>query len=133
MERSTEKKHILVLEDDSSISEILAWILTDAGYRVTSVTTVRDARRECEEALPDVVIADLLLPDGMGSELVEELGTRWGKSSPPTILMSAVPQVHRKAEASGASICLTKPFNLSELMDAVAHLNNSGSPELQPY
>jgi DNA-binding response OmpR family regulator len=132
MERTAARQHILVLEDDSSISELLTWILTDAGYEVTCVASLRDARAACAETIPDVIIADLLLPDGLGSDLVDELTTKLNGEAPKSIVMSAVPQARRHAAAAGANLCLTKPFDLTELLEAISGLNNSGSRELQP-
>lgn len=123
MERvAEEKQHVLVLEDDSSISELLNWILSDAGYRVTCVNTLRSARKACEESLPDVILADLLLPDGLGSELVYEITAKYNGSSPVSIVMSAVPQAGKHASAAGANLCLTKPFDVTELLDSISDL-----------
>lgn len=122
MQRAVTKQHILVLEDDSSISELLDWILSDAGYDVTCVGSLKSARRECSVSLPDVIIADLLLPDGLGSDLVYEIRTRHNGNSPVSIVMSAVPQAGHHARAAGANLCLTKPFDLTELLDAISDL-----------
>ncbi len=124
MGRQTEE-HILVVEDDSSIAELLTWILNDAGYSVTWVDSLREARRYCSKALPDVIIADLLLPDGLGSDLVHELTRTYNGSSPASIVMSAVPQAKQHADAAGASLCLTKPFDLTELLESISHLTSS--------
>lgn len=123
---------ILVLEDDRSISELLVWVLSEAGYHVTAATTVREAIRICGEHVPDVVVADLLLPDGMGSELLEELRARADGEGPPSIVMSALPHARRHARAAGARHCLSKPFDLTELLDTVSRLTRrrTGSLEL---
>jgi DNA-binding response OmpR family regulator len=133
MERIEIRKHILVLEDDTSIAELLHWVLTDAGYMVTCVDTLRAARRVCAQTKPDVIVADLLLPDGLGSDLVDELARTQNGRRPGSIIMSAVPQARRHAEAAGANICMTKPFDLSELLDAISGLSSSGARELQPH
>jgi DNA-binding response OmpR family regulator len=132
MERTAATHHILVLEDDSSISELLTWILSDAGYEVTCADNLREARRVCEHSTPDVIIADLLLPDGLGSDLVQEVHRERDGRGPASIVMSAVPQAQRHAEEAGAHLCLTKPFDLGELLDAISGLTGSGSRELQP-
>jgi DNA-binding response OmpR family regulator len=132
MECNTTQHHILVLEDDSSISELLSWILSDAGYQVTRVDTLQGARRACSQFRPDVIIADLLLPDGLGSDLVAEITSRQNGDSPPSIVMSAVPQARYHADAAGADLCLTKPFDLVELLDAISGFTECDSVELQP-
>lgn len=132
MELTAAKSHILVLEDDSSISELLTWILTDAGYVVTVARSLREARRVCARAMPDVIIADLLLPDGLGSDLVYEIKSKHNGSSPASIVLSAVPQAPQRAAAAGAHLCLSKPFDLTELLDSIAGLTGSESRVLQP-
>jgi DNA-binding response OmpR family regulator len=119
---------VLVLEDDASISELLNWILMDAGYQVTCVDNLQAARRECAQLMPDVIIADLLLPDGLGSDLVGEVNSASNGNSPISIVMSAVPQARRRAEAAGADLCLTKPFDLAELLESISEMIDSESP-----
>jgi DNA-binding response OmpR family regulator len=133
MERNAAQHHILVLEDDSSISELLTWILSDVGYRVTCVDSLREARRVVAEMKPDVVIADLLLPDGLGSDLVYDLKSKYNGDGPASIVMSAVPQARYHADAAGAHLCLTKPFDLNELLDVISGFTGSDSRELQPH
>lgn len=132
MERTAARQHVLVLEDDTSISELLTWILTDAGYAVTCVASLREARRACSESIPDVVIADLLLPDGLGSDLVYELKSNLNGNAPRAIVMSAVPQARQHADAAGANLCMTKPFDLTELLEAISGLDSSESTNSHP-
>ncbi len=133
MERTAARHQILVLEDDTSISELLTWILSDAGYGVTCVKSLREARKICSQQTPDVIIADLLLPDGLGSDLVYELRQEHNGSSPASIVMSAVPQAQRHADAAGAHLCLTKPFDLTELLDVISDFTSQDTRELQPH
>ena len=125
MDRATTvaaQRHVLVLEDDSSIAELLYWILTEAGYSVTCVERLDEARRICKESTPDMIIADLLLPDGLGSELLSEMGSERPDGHPPAIMMSALPQARHHAESVGAQLCLMKPFDLGEFLEAVSNL-----------
>lgn len=122
---------ILVLEDDRSISELLVWVLSEAGYQVTAAATVSEAIRICRDRVPDVIVADLLLPDGMGSELLDDLRERRSGESPPSIVMSALPQARRRADEAGARHCLPKPFDLSELLDTVSRLAPRRTETLQ--
>lgn len=123
--------NILVLEDDRSISELLVWVLSEAGYQVTAVSTVREAIKVCREHVPDAIVADLLLPDGMGSELLNDLRESRDGESPPSIVMSALPHAHRHAEAAGARHCLQKPFDLTELLDTVSQLTRRRTGPLE--
>jgi DNA-binding response OmpR family regulator len=130
----TTQHHVLVLEDDSSISDLLYWILTEAGYEVSCAESLQAARQICRDRQPDMIIADLLLPDGLGSELIQEIEEMRSGSRPPAIVMSAVPEARTHAESAGAQLCLTKPFDLSEFLDAVSGLvlnSNDGTEQLK--
>jgi DNA-binding response OmpR family regulator len=122
---ATKQRHILVIEDDTSIAELLAWVLAEAGYRVSSAGSLREARRICGQFKPDVIVADLLLPDGLGSDLLYEMVNKHNGSRPPAIVMSALPQARQHADAAGAQVCLSKPFDLTEFLEAVRQLLES--------
>lgn len=121
MQTVNDTQTILVVEDDKSIAELISWILSDAGFRVYTATTVAGAL-ECADAVhPDLVVADLVLPDGLGSELVVLL-RRYAVEKPATLVMSAHPQAMEHAQRAGADACLPKPFDLDEFYDTVSQL-----------
>lgn len=108
---------ILVVEDDPGVRGFVARTLAGHGHRVTTATTLQDARLQLEEMSgpPDLVIMDVVLP---GSSLLElaELPT----GSAPVLFMSGYPDVQidpaRFAHPAGV---LTKPFTVSTLLQAV--------------
>ena len=114
---------VLVVEDDQGIADMLGWILRDAGFRVYTAATVAAALECADEVCPDLVVADLILPDGLGSELVILL-KRYAVCQPATLMMSAHPQAKEQAERAGADACLSKPFDLDEFYDTVYQLTD---------
>jgi DNA-binding response OmpR family regulator len=112
---------VLIVEDDKSIAELISWILNDAGFRVYTATTVATALQRIEEVHPDLVVADLILPDGLGTELVATL-RRFASEKPATLMMSAHPQAVEHAQRAGADACLPKPFDLDEFYETVSQL-----------
>ncbi|HET7034427.1 MAG TPA: response regulator [Thermomicrobiaceae bacterium] len=108
----------LVVEDDQGIADLICWILRDAGFRVYTAATVAAALECADRVRPDLVVADLILPDGLGSELVVLL-RRYAVSRPATLMMSAHPQAKEHAERAGADACLPKPFDLDDFYDTV--------------
>ena len=71
---------ILVVEDESSIAEILQYALTDAGYAVLGpVATANEGLRVAEKNRPDLALVNINLMDGSkGTDLARELMNRWG-------------------------------------------------------
>lgn len=112
----------LIVEDDRAIAELITWALEDAGYNVRVAPTIAEAMSSYDQSQPDLVVADLLLPDGMGSDIVRRIHEE-GKSNPAaTLMMSAHPRAEERAEAAGADACLKKPFDLGTFYETVERL-----------
>ncbi|HXE19927.1 MAG TPA: response regulator, partial [Castellaniella sp.] len=61
--------HVLVIDDDALVRETLAEVARDCGYSVAEVDTIRDAMLQLDMQPPDLVLADLGLPDGDGIDV----------------------------------------------------------------
>ena len=118
---------VLVVDDERAIQRALKATLEAAGYRVDIVGTCADALAQVALKPPDLVLLDLLLPDGTGDEVAREIRT-W--SNVPILLVSAVGDEREKVKAldAGADDYVTKPFGIDELLARVrAALRRSGS------
>jgi CheY-like chemotaxis protein len=117
---------ILVIDDDRDIREILAEMLTDAGYEVVEASSGNEGIRLYRHAPFDLVITDLVMPEKDGLEVLMELrkdfpevkiitlsGNAYGGSSLQT------------SKALGAALTLRKPFSEKELLDAVREVLES--------
>jgi DNA-binding response OmpR family regulator len=120
--------HVLVIEDDRSIADLIAWTLGDAGHEVSCAASVAEARRIWRSRLPDLVVADLLLPDGLGTEVIQEIAKSVDGFRPPSLVMSALPQACEYATTAGADACMAKPFDIGRLLETVDELLARGSP-----
>jgi DNA-binding response OmpR family regulator len=109
---------ILVIDDDPSIAALVAEVLTDEGYTVQLAYDGPDALAAIAAQMPDLVIADLLLPGMSGLELLHSVRER-GHTQLPIIVMTAA--AHRAADLTlhGAAAWITKPFDLDELLACV--------------
>lgn len=121
---------VLLVEDDNLLGEAVDEQITRDGHSTDHVTTLRDARRYVEAANYDLILLDLLLPDGKGIDFLREL--RVGGSSVPVIILTALDQVADRIAGlnAGADDYLVKPFDLSELsarVNAVAR-RYAGNP-----
>jgi DNA-binding NtrC family response regulator len=107
-------KHILMLEDDSGVVDVLSVILEEAGYYVSTTARVNDATQMLERSKVDLFIADILLPDGTAFPAIDEAKKR----NIPYLLITG--SVHHMAqlEANG-EFHLAKPFRLKDFTDSV--------------
>ncbi len=67
------KPSLLIVEDDASLSEMLALHFEEQGFRIHSAVTCADALELARSARPDLILLDQQLPDGLGNELIPEL------------------------------------------------------------
>jgi DNA-binding NtrC family response regulator len=113
---------ILLVDDEAKILNALRRALEREGYEVEAVTGGREARRLLNERLFDLLIADNLMPDLTGIDLIRELVTSIPESERPQILMmTAHATVESAIEAMklGALDYLQKPFEVEELIVVV--------------
>jgi len=105
----------LVLEDEREIRQFVRSSLEAEGWQVFEAGTVKQGLVEAATRRPDLVIADLGLPDGNGIDFIREVRT-W--SSMPIIVLSARTDESEKVAAldGGADDFITKPFGLAELL-----------------
>lgn len=116
-------KRIYLVEDNTEISELLSYILNDMGFVVSTSPTISDFKRLFDEAVPDLVILDVMLPDGNGIELCEQLKSDPATSQVRVLLMSA--HVHVKARAlKAADEFIAKPFDLEQFTGKIKRLTD---------
>ena len=114
--------HILVVEDEVKMAEIMARGLKAEGYAVTTAHSVRAGMELARTDRCDLIILDLLLPDRAGTDLLREL--RQQRRSVPVLIVTARGELEVKAENfdAGADDYLTKPFAFEELVMRVKAL-----------
>ena len=110
---------ILVADDDRTIRTVLAQALTRAGCRVRATGTATTLWRWIEEGEGDVVVTDVMMPDGDALDLLPAIKKR--RPELPVIVMSAQNTVMTAIRAAevGAYEYLPKPFDLNELLNIV--------------
>ncbi len=123
---------ILVADDDRSIRTVLAQALTRAGCRVRATGTASTLWRWIEEGEGDVVVTDVMMPDGDALDLLPAIRKR--RPTLPVIVMSAQNTVMTAIRAAevGAYEYLPKPFDLKEVLAQVSKALNQKSRPQQP-
>jgi two-component system catabolic regulation response regulator CreB len=108
---------ILVVEDEPAIAESLAYSLRREGYAVKSASTLCDAERQLDDA--DLIILDLMLPDGSGFDLLAVVRKR--PRAPAVIVLSSRDHEADRVAAleTGADDYVTKPFSPREVVARV--------------
>lgn len=82
-----EQKHILVVEDDTVVSDSIAFTLREAGYYVDTTVSGRNGVQLALKNRPNLIIADLILPDINGAEMIAEIRRdTWGKTAKVMVL-----------------------------------------------
>jgi signal transduction histidine kinase/CheY-like chemotaxis protein len=111
---------VLVVEDDDDTRELVRVALESAGASVEAVSSARDARREIETDVPDVLISDIRMPEEDGYSLLRSLRT--AGFATPAIALTALARREdaEAARAAGFQIHVPKPVDSTGLVDAVA-------------
>ena len=109
------KSLILVVEDDTSVRNLITTTLKAHEYRYLTAPDGQSAILEASSHNPDIVLLDLGLPDIDGVEIIKKIRT-W--SNMPIIVISARSEDTDKIDAldAGADDYLTKPFSVEELL-----------------
>jgi len=118
---AASRPHLLVIDDERDLCELLELRLEHHGYRVTSEQTGRGGIEALEREVVDAVILDLRLENENGLEMIEELQKR--SLDLPIIILTAHGTIDTAVEAMrrGAYGFLTKPFDDHELLQKLAH------------
>lgn len=113
--------HILVIDDERDIRELVRDILVDEGYEVSMAEHAEEARNARRLRRPDLVLMDVWLPDTDGVSLLREWTQQEGGFDTPVIMISGHGTVETAVEAIrlGAYDFVEKPLSLSKLLLSV--------------
>ncbi len=112
--------HILVVDDEHGIRDLLWEVLNDEGHAVTLAENAAQARAARAAEAPDLVLLDIWMPDMDGVTLLKEWAAG-GLLTMPVIMMSGHATIDTAVEATkiGALAFLEKPVTLQKLLSAV--------------
>src|SRR6202046_5594581 len=115
----TESARLLVVDDEATILELLSGSLRLAGFEVMTTASGAEAVRAAASGRPDLILLDVMMPDGDGFEALRRI--RSGGGEVPVIFLTARDEVPDRVEgfAVGADDYVTKPFSLAELLGRI--------------
>ena len=116
------KRHILVVDDEPDIRNLVQEILEDEGFSVNVAENAAKARQEIESFKPDLILLDIWMPDVDGITLLKE----WKENDhviAPIVMMSGHANVETAVEATrlGAYDFIEKPLSISKLLLTIKH------------
>lgn len=121
---------VLIAEDEANIAELLQFLLQREGHKTSTVFDGAAALAAIQEAAPDVLVLDVMLPTLSGYEVLKALRADTKFRDLPVLMLTAKGQEkdRKLAEELGVNAFITKPFSNSDLMKCVAGLLEGNQP-----
>ena len=124
--------HILVVEDEKPLLELLRYNFEKAGYAVETIADGDHAEARLKEAVPDLLVLDWMLPGLSGIELCRRLRQAAATQNLPIIILTARGEEADRVRGfeTGADDYVVKPFSVNELVARAAALLRRMKPQL---
>ena len=127
--QASDRRTLLVVEDDGWTRRLLSELFADEGYRVLQTDSGTDGLQLARQQTPDVMLLDLVLPDMSGVEVLRDLSTEGIEGTIPVIVISGevdepAPQALMD-ELRHARCIIEKPLDIGRLFDEV---ENAAAP-----
>ena len=116
---SETEPHLLVVDDDARLRNLLRRYLSDSGFRVTSAADAQEARAQLASFAFDLIVLDVMMPGESGLDLTRSLRAQSNPAGPiPVLLLTAMaePEDRINGLEQGADDFLAKPFEPRELV-----------------
>jgi two-component system, OmpR family, phosphate regulon response regulator OmpR len=125
---TAEPSHILVVDDDKRLRELLRKYLAEQGFRVTVAADAADARRKLDGLVFDLIVMDIMMPGESGLELTRALRQN---DDVPVLLLTAMSEPDDRIAGleTGADDYLVKPFEPRELVLRIRRILRRIPPE----
>ena len=118
---SSLEPHLLVVDDDARLRELLRRYLSESGFRITTAGDTAEARRQLASFAFDLVVLDVMLPGESGLDLTRDLHR---ENQLPVLLLTAMAEPEDRVNGleQGADDYLSKPFEPRELVLRIRNL-----------
>ncbi len=137
-------KKILLADDSLTIQKVVELTLAGMDYELTCVSNGQKALESLQNSVPDLILADVVMPEKNGYEVCEAVKSNPATAGIPVILLSGTfePFDRDRADRLGADRVVSKPFHAPHLLDQIEALlsgaagaaaTESGAPEEGPF
>jgi two-component system, OmpR family, phosphate regulon response regulator OmpR len=128
---SDDAPHILVVDDDRRIRDLLSRFLQTEGYRVTTADTAAEARAKLDGLTFDLLVLDVMMPGESGFDLARAIRTG---SSVPILMLTARDEAESRIQGLelGADDYVSKPFEPRELSLRINNILKRSQPMITP-
>ena len=130
-EPADDAPHLLLVDDDRRIRDLLSRFLASEGYRVTTAKSAADARAKLNGLHFDLLILDVMMPGETGFELARSIRAA---SAVPIVMLTARHEAESRIEGLqiGADDYVAKPFEPRELVLRIANILKRAAPAAAP-
>ena len=112
---------ICVLEDDRDIREVIEWILEAEDYEVVSFSNIPEFMSRDINEQPNLYLLDVMLPDGSGLDVCNQLRTENDHKDTPIVMMSAHANFKQICSSCNADGFVSKPFDLDNFLQIIGN------------
>lgn len=130
-EGKSDKKHILVIEDEVSFRDILTKELSKEGYEVITAVDGIEGLEKMRKDRPDLILLDIVMPRKDGFSVLEEMRSEDGLKDIPVVVLSNsgdIVELSRVKELGAKEILIKTAFGPQELLGKVKSILSEGSP-----
>jgi excisionase family DNA binding protein len=113
---------VLLVDDDERVRELVRVNLEFEGYVVSEAGSADEGMSAIEQAKPDLVLLDVMMPHVDGWEMLRRIQERYGAGAIPVVMFSGQVEADAQAASSGAQGFVGKPFDLQQLIEQTKQL-----------
>lgn len=108
---------VLLVDDDDKLRELVRLNLEFEGYRVREAASAEEGLSAIEEAKPDLVLLDVMMPQTDGWEMLRKIQDQYGVGAIPVVMFSGKVDERTLASTGGAQAFVGKPFDMQQLIE----------------
>ncbi|MDB5000587.1 MAG: hypothetical protein JWR76_1664 [Mucilaginibacter sp.] len=117
-------KRLLILDDDKDILDVMCEIFSGEGYEVKTIENADNILNDIKYYHPDIILIDYILKGINGGEICHQIKTNVATCTIPVIIVTAYSRVINSLGDYGCNSFVSKPFEVTELVQQVNELLN---------